>query len=127
MNRIQKHNLYHIKRNFEKGTGTRLISAGSKEEIAFAETATTRKRMPRVALIAAIITVFVALTAFAVSIFSTWAGDSLTISASYYGSGIVWVEITNQSDKDLKLEPKMNLYYYSTQEIVESTGEEPYI
>lgn len=127
MSRIQKHNLYHIKRNIEKKTGTRLISTGSKEEVAFAENAAPRKRMPRVALIAAIVTVFISLSAFAVSIFSTWAGDSLTISASYYGSGIVWVEITNQSDKDLKLEPKMNLYYYSTQELVESTGEDPYI
>ena len=127
MNRMKKHNLYHIKRNFEKKTGTRLISAGSKEETAFPESSAPRKRMPRVALIAAIITVFFTLTAFAVTIFSTWAGDSLTITASYYGSGVVWVEITNQSDKDLKLEPRMKLYYYSTQELVESTGEEPYI
>ena len=123
MNRMQKHNLYNFIRNFEKKTGTRLISAGSKEEKAFAETAAPRKRLPRVALIAAIVTVFVTLTAFAVSIFSTWAGDSLTITASYYGDGIVWVEVTNQSDKDLKLQPKMKLYYYSTQKLVESTDE----
>ena len=127
MNRMQKHNLYNIKRNFEKKTGTKLISAESKEGTAFAETAVPRKRLPRVALIAAIITAFFTLTAFAVSIFSTLAGDNLTMTASYYGSGIVWVEITNQSHKDLKLEPKMNLYYYSTQKLVASTGEEPYI
>lgn len=127
MNRIQKHNLYNIKRNFEKKTGTRLIPAYSKQEVTFKENATPRKRIPRVAMIAAIITLFVSLTAFAVTIFSTWSGDSLTITASYYGSGIVWIEITNQSDKDLELEPKMNLYYYSTQSLVESTGEEPYI
>lgn len=71
MSRIQKHNLYHIKRNIEKKTGTRLISTGSKEEVAFAENAAPRKRMPRVALIAAIVTVFISLSAFAVSIFST--------------------------------------------------------
>ena len=127
MNRMQKHNLYNIKRNFEKKTGTRLIFAGSKEEAAFAEAAAPRKRLPRVALIAAIITAFFTLTAFAVSIFSTLAGDDLTMTASYSGSGIVWVEITNQSHKNLKLEPKMNLYYYSTQKLVASTGEEPYI
>ena len=127
MSRFQKHNLHNIKRNFEKKIGTSLISDGSKEEKAFAETAAPRKRLLRVALVAAIVTIFVALTAFAVSIFSAWAGDSLTITASYYGNGIVWVEITNQSDKDLKLEPKMNLYYYSTQKLVESTGEDPYI
>lgn len=127
MNRMKKHNLYHIKRNIEKKTGTRLISAGSKVDAAFTENQAPRKRFPRVALVAAIITVFITLTAFAVTIFSTWAGDSLTISASYYGSGIVWVEITNQSDKDLKLEPQMKLYYHSTNELVESTGEDPYI
>lgn len=127
MNRMHKHNLYHIKRNFEQKTGIQLIPAGSKKEAVFEDTGASRKRFPRFALITAIITVFVTLTAFAVSVFSTLAGDSLTITASYYGSGVVWVEITNQSDKELKLEPKMNLYYYSTQKLVESTGEEPYI
>ena len=127
MSRMQKHNLYNIKRNFEKKTGTRLISSGYNQVEPLAETTAPHKRMPRVALIAAIVAAFFTLTAFAVSIFSTWAGDSLTITASYHGDGIVWVEITNQSDKNLKLDPKMKLYYYSTQELVESTGEEPYI
>ena len=122
MSRMQKHNLYNIKRNFEKKTGTRLISSGYNQVEPLAETTAPHKRMPRVALIAAIVAAFFTLTAFAVSIFSTWAGDSLTITASYYGDGIVWVEITNQSDKNLKLDPKMKLYYYSTQELVESTG-----
>lgn len=127
MNRMQNHNLYHIKRHFERKTGTRLVSVGMKQEAALEEAETPRKRLPKAALIAAVVAVFVSLTAFAMSVFSTWAGDSLTITASYYGSGIVWVEVTNQSDKDLKLEPKMNLYHYSTQELVESTGEAPYI
>ena len=127
MKQMKKRNLYNIKRNFEKKTDTRLILEGSKEEKFFAESSAPRKRIPRTALIAAIAAVFVTLTAFTVSIFSTWSGDGLTINASYYGNGIVWVEITNQSDKDLKLEPKMNLYYYSTRELVESTGEDPYI
>lgn len=127
MNRMQKNNLYNIQRIFEKKTGTRLPSTGVGQKAACAEPAVPRKRIPRVALIASIVAVFFTFTAFAVSIFSTWAGDSLTITASYYGDGIVWVEITNRSDKNLKLEPKMKLYYYSTQELVESTGEEPYI
>ena len=127
MNGIKKHNLYHIKRIFEKKTGTRLITVGSKQEAVFEENTTPHKRLPRVVLIAAVITVFLTLSAFAVSIFSTWAGDSLNITASYYGSGVVWVEITNQSDKELKLEPQMNLYYYSTQKLVETTGEKLYI
>lgn len=127
MKRMQKHNLYHIKRNFEKKTGIRLFPADSKNESALEENAVSRRCLPKAALLVAIIAVFITLSAFAVSIFSTWAGDSLTITASYYGGGIVWVEIANQSDKDLKLEPKMQLYYYSTQKQVESTDEEPYI
>ena len=127
MSHMQKHNLYNIKRNFEKKTGTRLIPGENNQDRSLSENAVPRKRVPRVALLAAIIALFATLTAFSVSIFSTRLGDSLTITASYYGSGIVWVEITNQSDKDLKLEPKMNLYYYSTQKLVETFGEAPYI
>ena len=127
MSRMQKNNLYNIKRCFEKKTGTRLIPGGNNQALSFSEKAVPRKRVPRVAVLAAIITLFATLTAFAVSVFSTRFGDSLTITASYYGSGVVWVEITNQSDKDLKLEPKMNLYYYSTQKLVETSGEAPYI
>ena len=127
MSRMQKHNLYNIQRNFEKKTGTRLIPERSKQAFSFSENAVPRKRVPRAAVLAAIVALFATLTAFAVSVFSTRLGDSLTLTASYYGSGVVWVEITNQSDRDLKLEPKMNLYYYSTQKLVETTGEAPYI
>lgn len=127
MNRMQKHNLYHIQQNFKKKTGIRLMSVEGKQGSLAAENSISPKRLPKAVFIAAIITVFVTLTAFAVSVFSTWAGDSLTITASYYGDGIVWVEIANQSEKDLELEPKMQLYYYSTQELVESKGEDPYI
>ena len=127
MNRMQKHNLYNIKRNFEKKTGTRLIPGENNQARFLSENVGSRKRVPRVAVLAAIIALFATLTAFAVSVFSTRLGDSLTLTASYYGSGVVWVEITNQSDRDLKLEPKMNLYYYSTQKLVETSGEEPYI
>ena len=127
MSHMRKQNLYYIKKHFEKKTGVCLISAGCKQEADSPAHKSKHSIVPKVALIAAIVTVFMTLTAFAVTIFSTWAGDALTITASYYGSGIVWVEITNQSDKDLTLEPQMNLCYYSTQELVESTGEEPYL
>lgn len=127
MNHMQKHNLYHIKRIFEQKTGTRLITACSAQDASGEKEPTVRRRLPRAALIAAVVTVFLTLSAFAFGIFSTLAGDSLTITASYYGSGIVWVEITNQSDKALELEPEMKLYHYSTQELVESTDEDIYM
>ena len=127
MNRMQKSNLYHIQRNFEKKTGIRLAPSGGMRAKDNKENTKYCKRMPRAALIVAIITLFITLSAFAVSIFSTRAGDSLIMTASYYGDGIVWVEITNQSDKDLKLEPEIKLYYYTTQKLVEPKGEDPYI
>ena len=120
MSRIKKHNLYSIKGRFQSKTGIWLSPAKKN-------TTVSQRRFRKLALIAAIMAVFVGLTAFGVSVFSTRSGDSLTITASYYGSGIVWVEVTNQSDKDLELEPEMNLYYYSTQELVETTGRGPYI
>lgn len=93
----------------------------------FEEEHTLHIKFRRLMLVAAIITCLVTLTAFAASVFSTWGGDRLVMNALYAGDGIVWVEITNQSDKELKLEPNIKLYYYSTQELVESTGEEPFI
>ena len=84
-------------------------------------------RFRKIGLIAAVVSCFLLLSAFAFSIFSTLSGDSLVMNAQYSGDGIVWLEITNQSDKELKLQPIMKLYYYSTQELVESTGEEPYV
>lgn len=127
MDRMNQENLYHIKRAFERQTGTRLLPLCLKREEEQDEKKATRKKVPTVMLIAAVTAVFIVLSAFAVTFFSTWAGDSLTITASYYGSGIVWLEITNQSDRDLKLEPKINIYYYSTQKLVKKTGAEPYI
>lgn len=127
MDRMKQDNLYHIKRIFERKTGTRLMPLCLRQEDERDEKKASSKKIPAAALIAAVAAVFVLLSAFAVTIFSARAGDSLTITASYYGSGIVWLEVTNQSDRDLKLEPKINLYYYSTQKPVKKTGEEPYI
>ena len=104
MDRMNQENLYHIKRAFERQTGTRLLPLCLKREEEQDEKKATRKKVPTVMLIAAVTAVFIVLSAFAVTFFSSWAGDSLTITASYYGSGIVWLEITNQSDRDLKLE-----------------------
>ena len=89
MCRMQKHNLCNIKRSFEKKTGTRLIPAGNDQGLFSKAKAVSRKRIPKAAVVAAIITLFATLTAFAVSIFSTRFGDSLTMTASYYGRGIV--------------------------------------
>ena len=127
MSRMQNHNLYNIKRHFQLKTGIRLLPVGKNGEAVFQEKAAPRRRLSKLALVAAIAALFIALTAFTATMFSTWAGDSLTMTAAYYGSGVVWVEIENQADIDLKLEPKVNLYRYSTQELVEPTGEAPFL
>ena len=119
MNRMQKHNLYNIKRNFEKKTGTRLISGGVAPHAAYEEHPVSRKRMPRVALIAAIVTVFFTLTAFAVSIFSPLAGDALTLTGTYKGNGIVTVVVENHSNKTLEFEPQAKLFKWITGEEIE--------
>ncbi|MGN0385865.1 MAG: hypothetical protein ACI4EX_08270 [Lachnospiraceae bacterium] len=93
----------------------------------FEESRIHRIGVRKIALIAAIFTTFFILTGFAVSIFSAWSGDRLVMNAAYSGNGIVYLEITNQSDKNLTLEPSVKLYYYSTQSLVESTGKEPYV
>lgn len=76
----------------------------------------------KIAVIAAIITCFIALSAFSLSIFSTWRGDRLTVSATYGGSGIVWLKVTNHSGVDLTLDPALNIYRYSTQQPVPTSG-----
>lgn len=78
-------------------------------------------------LLAAVLACILTLTAFAAVIFSSFAGDSLVMQASYQGSGIVHVDVTNQSDRDLTLEPAVKLLTFTTQQPVDSTGEEPYI
>lgn len=78
-------------------------------------------------LVAAIVVCFLMLTAFGYQAFSARGGDALVLSAVYQGGGIVSVQIENQSDRDLKLEPAAKLFYYSNQKPVESTGVAPFI
>ena len=130
--KIHKRNLYHIKRVFEEKTGAALLRDSDAKpswdkELTPEEPHSSRKWIPKIAVIAAVITCFVTLAAFGVSIFSTLGGDRLVMTASYAGRGIVWVEITNQSEKTLNLEPVMKLYYHSTQKPVPAIGEAPYL
>lgn len=103
--KIHKRNLYHIKRVFEEKTGAALLRDSDAKpswdkELTPEEPHSSRKWIPKIAVIAAVITCFVTLAAFGVSIFSTLGGDRLVMTASYAGRGIVWVEITNQSEKN---------------------------
>jgi len=83
--------------------------------------------MRRILVLAAILITVLSLCAFTYTYFSTVAGDNLVLTAKYAGEGIVLAQIENQSDRELKLEPDIKLYYYSTGKPVESTGEKPVI
>ena len=81
--------------------------------------------MRRLMLFAAILVTVLSLCAFTYAIFSTSAGDTLVLSATYTGDGVVLAQIDNQSDKDLQLEPTIKLLYYSSKKAVETTGVAP--
>lgn len=76
----------------------------------------------RTLLIAAVITCFMTVSAFAVSFFSSLSGDSLFLSALYLGEGVVDIRIENRSDRDLELERELKLIYYSDRCPVPSLG-----
>ena len=81
----------------------------------------------RITLIAAVFITILCLCAFTYSYFSTLAGDNLILTATYAGDGIVLAQIEKQSDRDLKLEPRVRLLYYSDKEPVKTTGQDPVI
>ena len=84
-----------------------------------------RASMRKVLVLAAILVTVLSLCAFTYAVFSSTAGDNLIITAKYAGKGVVLAEIQNQSDRDLKLEPKVRLLYYSDLSPVPQTGSDP--
>ena len=88
-----------------------------------------RKIHPLVAkkflLFAAVLATVLSLCAFTYRIFSSMAGDNLILTATYAGDGVILAKVENQSDRDLKLEPTINLLYYSTRKPIDTTGIQP--
>lgn len=115
MNRMQKHNLYHIKRNIEKKTGTRLISGRVTTE----RRSTPQRKVFRPAVLAALISsLCLLLVAFTWPLFSPLDGDALTLSAAYEGNGIVKIQVENRSHKELEFQPQTKLVKWITGEEV---------
>ena len=81
--------------------------------------------MKRILVLAAVLLTLLSLCAFTYTYFSSAAGDTLTLSAKYAEDGVVLVEIQNQSDQDLTLDPTVKLLYYSTGEEIPITGSKP--
>lgn len=76
----------------------------------------------RLWLIAAIIVCFVALSAFAASIFSPLDGDALTLRGTYAGEGIVLIQVENRSGKKIDFQPEVKLVKWITEEEISQLG-----
>lgn len=78
----------------------------------------------RLWIIAAVVVCFVALSAFAVSIFSPLNGDALTLQGSYLGNGIAQVRVENHSRRRITFQPQVKLVKWITEEeITQKKGE----
>lgn len=109
MDKMQKHNLYNIKRTFERKTGIRLMS----------QPATAYRPALRVpAMVAVISILFFLLAAFTYPLFSPLSGDALSLSAAYEGNGIVTIAVENRSYKKLEFQPQMKLFAWISGEEV---------
>lgn len=111
MDRMQKHNLYNIKRNFEKKTGTRLISRYSETE---RQPAPVRKVFRPAVLVAILSALCLMLVAFTWPLFSPLDGDALSLSATYEGNGIVKILVENRSHKEIEFQPEVKLFHWIT-------------
>lgn len=109
--KLQKHNLQNIKNRFEAQTGVILSPSG--KSLSFG----------KVAVLAATFLCCVVMAAFSYPIFSPLDGDSLSLSGSYEGDGIVSVFVENGSEKELRFQHQVKLYNWGTGEEIPKSGE----
>lgn len=110
MKKMQKHNLYHIKRSFEEKTGIRLITSTARYQQPAAH---SRSLRPAV-LVAVLFALCLFLAAFTWPLFSPLDGDALTLHATYEGEGIVTIQVENRSHKKLEFQPQVKLFHWIT-------------
>ena len=114
-----------------QATISQALNGISSQYIQEAEDYFNRKVHPtslkRILLVAAILIAAFSLCAFTYTMFSAAAGDALILTATYAGDGILLAQVQNQSDRDLKLEPSVQLLYYSTNTPVEPNGTSPVV
>lgn len=115
MDKMQKHNLYNIKRTFERKTGTRLMSSYSTQE---RRSAPQRRAFRPATLVALVSALCLMLVAFTWPLFSPLDGDALVLNATYEGSGIVSIQVENRSHKKLEFQPQTKLFHWITGEEV---------
>ena len=100
----------HIKELFEERTGVSLPRRRPR-------------RMGRVLLLAAALTLCLGVTALASSLFSSLEEDQLSLGAVYEGNGVVTILVENLSDKALRFQPVLRLLRWRTGEEVPLTGQ----
>ena len=64
------------------------------------------------------------MTAFAFNLFSSLAGDELSLCADYQGNGLVSITVENKSEKVLKFQPQLKLMRWSTGEEIQPDSDD---
>lgn len=114
--RFTRKNYDNIRQIFEKETG---VSLGRTRESRARNRYSGVRRLASVA--AAAVLVFT-LAAFTYPLFSPLDGDALTLRGTYLGDGLVQVEVTNDSDKELVFQERVKLACWVHDEEVPTTG-----
>ena len=107
MESLNREHRQNIERIFEARTGVALRPRAIRRPVRLA-----------VVLAAALVCLLTA-TAFSAGLFSSLAGDELSLSAAYEGDGLVTIQVENRSDKVLRFQPRLRLMRWSTAEEVE--------
>ena len=111
------------KQELSQAVGAISVRHIREAEIYFEKQAKRKPSWKRGWSIAAIITCFLLLSAFAVPIFSALYGDALTLQATYAGNGVVSLQVENRSDRELRFEPNVKLVAWLTEEEVTPLSE----
>lgn len=110
---MKAENLEHIQASFEEKTGVVLIHG------------TYRKKAVLTVCITVCFALLMTVSAYAAGLFNSLEGDDLALQATYEGQGIVHLRIENRSDKELRLQPKLQLRLWSSGEEAEKLSGEP--
>lgn len=111
MNTYRKENLRNIQSIFEVRTGTTLPRSAAAHPAV------------RRTLLAAVLLLCLSATAYAYREFTSLAGDELSLTAAYAGSGVVNITVENRSEKTLRFQPQLKLLRCSTGEEAKRTGD----
>lgn len=105
--KMKRENLEHIQTLFEEKTGAKVKKHRGVGAVASA-------RITKLTVMAASVMALLTLSAFAYAKFSGAEENALGFFPVYKGEGVFEIRITNDSDKDLKLQDKVKLMQWST-------------